>query len=259
MRALVAALLLGTWGCAFQPGRFGAADDDDPKNPTGDAGNAGSGSDGGAITVPRTCAFPDIDLRLCIEFEDRTFSPLVTDGSQMRLDAMSKEVTERTRGNRFAATFATTSRVDVPESQALDLTTALTIEMWVYPSWPQPITMLTNAGQYRMQIDGGGRIGCQLPNAQVWSPDDQWAPPLQWTFIACSYAPGGVLTVYVDGDVAARQTFSNAGLTGAGTQGTQIGELYAGGLDDIRIYGRALSNAEICAHAGRTGCSVSPD
>lgn len=255
MRALVAALLLGTWGCGFQPGSYGPAEaDDDPTvAPAADAG-----ADGGPLTVPRTCAFPDLDLRLCLEFEDRTFTPRVTDSSQMRLDAMSKEVTERTRGTRVAAMFATTSRLDVPESQALDLTTALTIEMWVFPSWPQPMNLLTNAGQYRLQIDGGGRIGCQLPNAQVWSPDDEWAPPLAWTFIACRYGPGGVLTVYVDGDVAAQQTFSNAGLTAAGAQGTKIGELYAGGLDDIRIYGRALSHAEVCAHAGRTGCSVDP-
>lgn len=253
-------MVLAASGCSFQPGSFGAGEgsaEEDPQNPGPDAG-AQPGSDAGAINIQRSCAFPDIDLRLCIEFEDHTFSPRVIDGSQMKLDATSKEVTERTRGTRFAAMFATTSRLDVPESQALDLTTALTIEMWVLRSWPVPASMLTNAGQYRIQVDGGGRVGCQLPNAQVWSPDDEWAPPLEWTFIACSYAPGGVVTVYVDGDVAAQKTFPDAGLTSAGTQGTRIGEGYAGGLDDIRIYGRALSHQEVCAHAGRTGCSVDP-
>lgn len=260
MRALVAVLLFGTWGCTFEPGSFAAGDDD--QNPTDDPG-ANPGPDAGAIPVARSCAYPDLDLRLCIEFEDRTFSPRVTDGSQMQLDAMSTEVAERTRGSRYAAMFASTSMLQVPESQALDLTTALTIEMWVHPSWPQLTNVLTNAGQYNLRLDSDGRVTCQLPNAQLRSPSDEWAPPQEWTFIACSYAPivdvaGGVLTVYVDGDVAARQTVANAGLTAAGLQGTRIGEAYVGGIDDIRIYGRALSNTEVCAHGGRTGCNTDP-
>jgi len=259
VKPFLAVALFCIWGCTFTPGSFGETGDDDPSGADAGAGSgSGSGSDPGSgpgSPVSRSCAFNETELRLCLEFEDRTFSP-VTDGSPMRLDATTKDVSERPRLGRYAAQFATTSRLTVPESPALDLTTALTIEMWVFPSWPQPNTLLNNQGQYRMQIDGGGRIGCQLPNAQVWSRE--WAPPGKWTFIACKYAPassGGELTVYVDGDVADKKTFSNPGLNANGTSGTMIGELFAGGIDDIRIYGTALSDETVCNHAGRTSCA----
>lgn len=228
--------------------------DDDP----GGSGGAGPTEvDAGAPPQARTCTFADPELRLCLEFDDRKFSPGVTDASQRQLQPTATGVSEVVHGTGYAAAMTLTSRIDVAESTALDPQTALTIEMWIWPGYQQNANLLVNANQYTLQLAGDGRIGCQLPAAAAWTSDESVAEGQRWTHVACTFAPGSGIHVYVNGRSGDGASSSSGGLSTQGTQGTRIGAGFGGGLDDVRIYGRALSSQEVCAHAGRTTCEES--
>lgn len=245
--------------CAFEPGEF---QENGPLGGAGGGGGGGGGTGGGGSGDPgpdagptlqptRTCAFADPALRLCLDFEDSQFAPMVTDASPSRLDSGAAGVNGVVRGpTDIGASFALTSRIDVPESAALDIGGALTIEMWVAPGFAHSANLLQNTGQYRVQMDGQGRIGCSTNNAATWSVDE--ADPREWTHVACVF-DGTLLAVYIDG-VRSGQTTSTGAPTG-GTNGTLIGSGFAGALDDIRVYARAWSATDVCAHAGRTTCT----
>lgn len=254
MRAILLATVAAIWGCTFQPGTVSdmPADDD----PGGGGGSGGAGPtdvDGGIQPTARACTFADPELRLCLEFDDRKFSPGVTDASQRQLQPMATDVGEVAHGSGYAAAMAITSRIDVAESMALDPQTALTIEMWIWPGYQHSANLVVNANQYTLQLAGDGRIGCMLPAAAAWSSDERVAKPQQWTHVACTFAAGAGLRVYVNGR-SSDDASASAGLSTQGTQGTRLGSGYFGALDDIRIYGRALSSEEVCTHAGRTTC-----
>jgi hypothetical protein len=255
--AAMIALGVGLAACAFEPGTLddpGASGDDGSGSDSG-AGSGGSGSGSGSSTVARTCAFPDPDLRLCIEFEDRVFAPSATDASTAQLDAATTNISEVSHDGRYAAGMIVASQIAVPESTKLDLMSSLTIEMWVWPGWNQFANLLVNANQYGVQLASDGRIGCKLPAASVWSDSERTAQNQQWTHVACTYSAGGNLTVYVNGKQAGASASSNPGLNGLGNQGTKIGGGYGGGIDDIRIYARALSSQDVCTHAGHASCA----
>lgn len=255
MRAFVLATLC-SWGCTFQPGTVSdmPADDD----PGGGSGGAGPTEvDAGVEPQLRACTFADSELRLCLEFEDRKFSPSVTDASQRQLQPTASGVSEVVHGTGYAAAMTITSRIDVPESTALDPQTALTIEMWIWPGFEQSANLLVNPNQYSLQLAGDGRIGCQLPAAAAWTSDERVAEPHEWTHVACTFAPDSGIHVYVNGRSGDGSSSSSGGLSTQGTQGTRIGAGFGGGLDDIRIYGRALSPQEVCRHAGRETCEES--
>jgi hypothetical protein len=254
VRALLLATLC-TWGCTFQPG---TVDDmpagDDPGSGGGGGGVGPTDVDAGIEPTALSCTFADPELRLCLELDDRKFSPGVTDYSQRQLQPTATDVNEVRHGAGYAAAMTLTSRIDVPESTALDPQTALTIEMWIWPAYQHSANLVVNANQYTLQLAGDGRIGCLLPAGATWSSDEHVAKPQQWTHIACTFAPGNGLHVYVNGRAEDGSSASSGGLSTQGTQGTRVGFGFGGGLDDIRIYGRALSSQEVCTHAGATDC-----
>ncbi len=255
MRAILLATLF-TWGCTFQPGIVDdvPAGDDPGSGGGGGGGAAPSDVDAGVEPAARTCTFPDPELRLCLELEDHTFSPGVTDYSQRQLQPTATDVNEARRGDGYAAGMTVTSRIDVAESPALDPSTALTIEAWIRPAFEHSANLVVNANQYTLQLAGDGRIGCLLPTASAWSSDDRTAESQEWTHIACTFAPGVGLRVYVNGRSGDGASASSGSLSTKGTTGTRVGFGFVGGLDDIRIYGRALSKDEVCTHAAETDC-----
>jgi hypothetical protein len=89
------------------------ADAGDGDMGTGSGGSPGAPGSGGGTPVPRTCTYPDPELRLCIELDNRVFSPMVTDGAPGQLDAMTQQVTEATRASQFAAQLTNTSTIQI--------------------------------------------------------------------------------------------------------------------------------------------------
>lgn len=146
--------------------------------------------------------------------------------------------------------------VTVPEDPALNLTTGMTVEAWVYP---------TALSGYRSvvlrEVPGGLAYGLyandDAPRPAIWIKADgtdveaAWTSPLSldnWAHLAATY-DGTTLRLFLNGtpvgSYAVSTTLSDAsGVLRFGGNAVW-GEYFSGRLDEIRIYDRALSVAEI--------------
>ena len=152
----------------------------------------------------------------------------------------------------------TSSVVTVNDAAALRLTSAMTLEAWVRPtasaSWRCAMLKETSGGlAYGLYASNtSSRPGGFLRVGSVGSDVDATAPSAitlnAWTHLAATY-DGATLRLFVNGT----QVTSRA-LTGSIVSSTQPlriggnqvwGEYFAGLIDEIRVYNRALSAAEI--------------
>ena len=159
------------------------------------------------------------------------------------------------------------SRVTVPDSASLHLTTGMTLEAWVYPT--------TVSSAWRDVIEKGNDnyylTATALFGAGVPATCGTWAkPPVYgisillvnvWSHLASTY-DGATLRLYVNGaQVASKPVTGSIGITtDALTFGSDpfYGQYLSGRIDDIRIYNRALSQAEIQADMNTPVGSPSP-
>jgi glucose/arabinose dehydrogenase len=163
----------------------------------------------------------------------------------------------RTGAGRFGSALVfngTNALVTIPDSNSLDLTTAMTLEAWVYPTasggWRDVIYKGPN-DQYYLEGSsfgsGAPAVGGNFSPSPLYSLGGQ-LPLSTWSHLAATY-DNAVLRLYVDGvQVASRlQTGPIQTSTGALTLGGDLlyGQYFAGRIDEVRIYGRALSQAEI--------------
>ena len=149
--------------------------------------------------------------------------------------------------------------VTINDAASLDLTTSMTLEAWVYPTvnmsqWAtvvlkeqpggglyelyangdqsQPLTSVTVGGQYRV-LSGG-----------------PWLLANQWTHLAATY-DGTTQRLYVNGTQVAQRP--QTGPTQVSSSPLRLGgnsvwgEFFKGRIDEVRVYNRALSAAEINA------------
>ena len=158
-----------------------------------------------------------------------------------------------------ALTFnGTNSWVTVNSAAALNLVTAQTLEAWVYPTtisgW-RSVMMKEPNGLYYLEASNGSVAGAG-PSAglNTGSLQDVYGPaslPLNtWSHVATTWN-GAMLRMFVNGVQVASKAVSGPLLTS--TQPLRIGgnstwgEYFAGKIDEVRIYNRALSAAEIQA------------
>ena len=154
--------------------------------------------------------------------------------------------------------------VTVADSAALDLTLGMTLSAWVNPSafsgWETVMLKERGVGAlaYALYAQDGGTLGGGFDGPagtiHVGSSDHPVrgtsALPLHlWTHLATTY-DGAVQRIYVDGVLAGSrpQTGSIAVSSGAlriGGNNSWADEFFAGLLDEVRVYNRALSAAEI--------------
>jgi PKD repeat protein len=147
--------------------------------------------------------------------------------------------------------------VAVGDSASLDLTTRMTLEAWVYPT-----TWMSNWRTILVKEDGATNTayylyantdtnqpltGARIGNYPAVSGITQ-LPAYQWSHVAGTY-DGQYLRMYVNGVLTSQQGQTGTIPVSSGALkigGNAIwGEYYAGYLDDIRIYNRALSQAEV--------------
>jgi hypothetical protein len=148
--------------------------------------------------------------------------------------------------------------VTVNSSSLLNLTTAMTVEAWVFPTTATGkrnvlIKEGTNRDIYNLYARSGGNLSeiYAFIGGQNRSAESSPLPANVWTHIAGVY-DGTALRLYVNGvQVAVNNLASGLIDTSNGPLrigGNSIwGEFFLGWIDEVRIYNRALSAAEIQA------------
>jgi hypothetical protein len=159
--------------------------------------------------------------------------------------------------------------VTIPDSVALDLTTGMTIEAWVFPrsssGWRTAMLKETADGlAYGLYAHNGAAGPAGYINT---GGSDQGAaaaaslPLNSWTHVATTY-DGATLRLFVNGTQVASRAV--AGSLRTSTSPLRIGgnavwgEYFSGMLDEVRIYNRALSTSEIQADM-TTPIGAAPD
>ena len=145
------------------------------------------------------------------------------------------------------------ARVTVPDSGSLDLTSAMTLEAWVFPTvgggWrdviykgPDDIYFLESSADSGTPATGGTFASPIYGSSAL--------PLNVWSHLAATY-DGATLRLFVGGvQVSSRAVLAPiATSTGALTIGGDAlyGQHFAGRIDEVRVYGRALSASEIQA------------
>jgi len=146
--------------------------------------------------------------------------------------------------------------VTVAGSSSLDLTSRLTLEAWVRPSQLGPdwrtVAVKERPGflNYALYAHEGG----PGPAGHVYvGSRDRYSPGSSiaantWTHLATTY-DGSALRVYVNGTLST--TLAVSGAVGSSSNPLRIGgnsvwgEWFGGLIDEVRVYNRALSAAEI--------------
>jgi concanavalin A-like lectin/glucanase superfamily protein/galactose oxidase-like protein/Big-like domain-containing protein len=217
----------------------------------------GSGNTASAdISVTVSNAVPT-GLVLALGFDENS-GPSVTDASGLANHGTVNGATWTAAG-RFgsALTFdGVNDWVTVPDAASLDLTNRLTIEAWVYPtalnSWDTIV--LKEAGS-TLAYALYGNDDTQRPGGWVRISGGDWGalgaaalPINTWTHLAMTY-DGAQLKLFVNGNEV--RSVARTGSMGASTGPLRMGgnavwtEFFDGRLDEIRIYNRALTAAEI--------------
>jgi len=250
-------------GCDFAASALpGTGDDDQDQGPGQDQGQGGMDASTGATAQCDVTG--DSSLQLCLTFDH---DPTVQDLSAGAHPTTIAEAVTRIDRNTTTSAVALTesSKLHFADDPKFDVT-LLTIDMWIAPAPGATSThsgLLDNNTQYFLTYEMDGKIRCGIGGKAVTSSDS--IPASTWRHVACTYGINGELRVYVDGDRSGCLDVDMAIPTG-GTDGIAIGasysvsgsfaEHYVGGIDAVHVYGRALSDPQVCALAGHTSCRI---
>ena len=166
-----------------------------------------------------------------------------------------------TTAGKFGSALAfngSNARVRVEDSASLDLTSAVTLEAWVYPAASQSgwrAVVQKEADSYLLSASShvgdlrpatGVTVNGSVPNA--FGPSA--LPVGAWTHLAMTY-DGAALRLYVNG-VQVASTPLSGNITPTANPlwiggNSPYGEYFNGRIDEVRVYRAALSQAEIQA------------
>ncbi len=162
--------------------------------------------------------------------------------------------------------------VNMGSSKTLELSDAFTLEAWIKPAKhardPVVGVFINREGEYEIARfpDGSIRWAVNLGNATwKWNNTHYFAPEDQWVHVALSYdrnASEPAIEVYINGNLF--QAVPASGTVGdlpahnnqdsfriAGREGI-TSQQYAGQIDEVRVWNRARTQAEIRAALGDT-------
>jgi hypothetical protein len=164
--------------------------------------------------------------------------------------------------------------VTVPDAATLDLTAGMTLEAWINPDvmtgWETVMMKERGADDfaYALYAHDGGSLsgGAPVPSGNVKANGahrtlrgPSTVPSGTWTHLATTY-DGATQRIFVNGTQVASRAQTGAiavsgGVLRIGGNASFAGEFYAGLIDDVRVYNRALGASEI---AGDMGASAPP-
>ena len=171
----------------------------------------------------------------------------------------------RTTSGRFGSALSfdgANDWVTVPNDADFNLTSGLTLEAWVYPSalgttW-RTVVMKERSSALAYALFANNNASD--PTARVFTTSDlatsgtNQLPLNTWSHLTMTWA-SSTLRLYVNGTQVA--TRAAAGSLTTGTGPLRIGgnsfssQWFSGRIDELRVYRRALSAAEIAADMGR--------
>jgi choice-of-anchor A domain-containing protein len=150
--------------------------------------------------------------------------------------------------------------VSIPNSSSLNFTNKLTVETWIHPTSPSP--MVQNVVCKATEADNSGYIFPRTDDGwqsfSFWLKiNNQWqiiTAPFnrfnQWTHVAATY-DGLFMKIFLNGievaSLAAPGTITqNTNALSIGQQPSAfLNEYYKGGVDELRLWNRTLSQCEI--------------
>ena len=162
-----------------------------------------------------------------------------------------------------ALTFGSSGYVTVPDSPALELTSGMTLEAWVYPTKVKKSSYAsvlmkerpgelayslyaqsaTNNPEFDYSSGTGSAVEHNLAGGRQVAVN-------AWTHLAATY-DGATMRLYINGSPIASRADAVAAAPSTGALrigGDSVwGEYFTGRIDEIRIYKRALSASEITA------------
>ena len=148
------------------------------------------------------------------------------------------------------------NRVDINDANSLDLTTGMTLEAWVYPAsvsgWRTVILKEVSGGlTYALYAsDNASRpaVYINTGGSDIFVSGTASLSLNTWTHLAATY-DGSTLRLFVNGTQVGSRAAS--GSIRVSTNPLRIGgntiwgEYFNGRIDEVRVYSRALSQAEI--------------
>ena len=166
----------------------------------------------------------------------------------------------------------TSDYVDLGSPASLDLTTTFTVAAWVKWKGGNPDAVIyasgnANADHYRLDVNNCNANGLSLrEDGEVCHPaTSNLLPADTWHHVAVikDGDTGTNLAFYLDGvsdGTASAGTSGATGLKRIGARTEFTDQFFDGAIDDLRIYDRALSGAEITALAGTapSDCAAPP-
>jgi len=158
----------------------------------------------------------------------------------------------------------TSDFLQIPHSDSLDLSTEMTVAAWIWPGEGNRPDAGTMVAKYQW-VDGkmlwGARYrrGGEGVTATIYNPADRVvaetpAPPRRWSHFAFVFRPN-LMRLYVNGRLDTEKKTPVSRVPSNRTVPVTIGwglggrgrNYFKGALDDIRLYDRALTRAEIQA------------
>jgi glucose/arabinose dehydrogenase/PKD repeat protein len=144
------------------------------------------------------------------------------------------------------------ARVTVNDSASLDLTSAMTLEAWVFPTagggWRDVVYKATNAYYLMGSSDQGTPVAGVSSTGTLYGPSP--LPLNTWTHLAATYE-GTTMRLYVNGTQVASRPLaggiaaSSLPLTIGGD--AVFGQPFAGRIDEVRVYNVPLNQDQIQA------------
>jgi glucose/arabinose dehydrogenase/PKD repeat protein len=226
-------------------------------------------SDNGAqlhdITIPASAftltavykdAGPATDPALVAGYAfDEASGATVTDASGRGNTGTITGATRATGHSGSALTFnGTSNSVSIPDSSSLDLTSAMTLEAWVNPTivtdW-RTVLLKEAPGDLAYSLYGASGYAGFAPSTWIGGADLPGTAPLPaaaWSHLATTW-DGTTWRLYVDGVQKASRAFAgpirvSSGPLKIGGNGIW-GEWFSGRIDDVRVYNRGLTAAEV--------------